>query len=120
MMPAISKRFDEPDELRTPARASVAVVDLDGSTVARLTLEPGWRWDESIRPIAGTDTCQVQHLGVMVSGTMHVVAADGNHYDVGPGVAYALAPGHNAWVVGDEPVVAYEFNPAAAATFATP
>ena len=87
MTAAMAKSFDNPDELRTPPQASVAVVDLNGSKVARLTLSPGWRWSEAIRPIVGTETCQVRHLGVLMSGTMHVVAADGNQHDVGPGSA---------------------------------
>ena len=118
MSGAMAKAFDAPDELRTPPHASVAVVDLNGAKVARLTLEPGWRWSESIRPIAGTETCQVHHLGVLASGTMHVVAADGTEHDVEAGTAYIIEPGHDAWVVGDSPVIAYEFDGVAAATFA--
>jgi hypothetical protein len=118
-MPAtMAKSFDNPDELRTPPQANVAVVDLNGSKVARLTLAPGWRWSEAIRPIVGTETCQVHHLGVLVSGTMHVVAADGNQYDVGAGSAYVIEPGHDAWVIGSDPVVAFEFDALAAANFA--
>src|SRR4051794_34283542 len=109
-----------PDELRTPPKGTVAVVELNGVKVARLTLEPGWRWSESVKPIAGTDTCQVRHLGVLVSGAMHVMAADGSESEVGPGAAYAIEPGHDAWVVGDEPVVAFEFDTTTAATFAVP
>ena len=105
MSAAMAKAFDTPDELRTPPHASVAVVDLNGAKVARLTLEPGWRWSESIRPIVGTETCQVRHVGVLVSGTMHVVAADGAEHEISPGAAYIIEPGHDAWVVGDDPVV---------------
>jgi hypothetical protein len=119
MTAAMAKSFDNPDELRTPPQASVAVVDLNGSKVARLTLSPGWRWSEAIRPIVGTETCQVRHLGVLMSGTMHVVAADGNQHDVGPGSAYIIEPGHDAWVVGDDPVVAFEFDSLAATNYAT-
>lgn len=118
MTSASSKTFDEPDEARTPPKANVAIVDLNGNKVARLTLEPGWRWSESIKPIAGTDRCQVHHLGVLVSGKMHVVGADGTEIEIGPGAAYEIAPGHDAWVVGDSPLVAYEFDSSAAATFA--
>lgn len=120
-MPAtISKSFDTPDELRTPPKGSVAVVDLQGATVARLTLEPGWRWAESVKPIVGTDTCQTRHLGVLVAGTMGVRGMDGSESELGPGAAYVIEPGHDAWVVGDEPVVAFEFDARAAATYATP
>jgi hypothetical protein len=120
MPAAISKSFDTPDELRKPSLANVAVVNLDGAAVARLTLEPGWRWADSIKPIVGTDSCLVRHLGVLVSGTLHVMAADGAEYDVGPGTAYVIEPGHDAWVVGDGTVVAYEFDAMTAARYATP
>jgi hypothetical protein len=115
----VEKSFDSPDELRTPPKASVAVVDLDGAKVARLVFEPGWRWSESVKPIVGTDSCQVRHLGVLVSGTLHVVGADGVGRDIRTGAAYVIPPGHDSWVVGDEPVVAYEFDGSAARTFAT-
>ena len=120
MSGAMAKAFDAPDELRTPPHASVAVVDLNGAKVARLTLEPGWRWSESIRPIAGTETCQVRHVGVLVSGTIHVVAADGAEHEISSGAAYIIEPGHDAWVVGDDAVVSFEFDGGAAATFAAP
>ena len=119
MSAASSKRFDEPDELRTPPMANVAVVDLDGAKVARFTLEPGWRWSESVKPIAGTEACMAHHLGVLVSGGMHVVGADGSEHEIGPGTAYEIQPGHDAWVVGDAPVVAFEFDSGSAATYAT-
>ena len=87
MTAAITKSFETPDDLRTPPKGSIAVVDLHGAKVARFTLEPGWRWSESVKPIAGTDTCQARHLGVMVSGAMHVVGADGSEAEIGPGAA---------------------------------
>jgi hypothetical protein len=116
----MSKRFDEPDELRTPPMANIAIVDLNGPKVARFSLDPGWRWSDSVKPIVGTDMCQVHHLGVLVSGRMHVVAADGTEAEINPGACYVIEPGHDAWVVGDEPLVAYEFDTRAAATYATP
>jgi hypothetical protein len=119
-MSFVSRRFDNPDELRTPAKASVAVVDLGGPKVARFSLEPGWRWSESVKPIVGPDTCQVHHLGVLVSGRMHVLAADGSESEIGPDTCYVIEPGHDAWVVGDEPLIAYEFDTRTAATYATP
>ncbi len=120
MAAALSKSFDTPDTLRTPPKATIATVDLGGPAAARLTFEPGWRWSESIGPIAGTGTCQVRHLGVLLSGTLHVAAADGTHVEVGAGSAYTIEPGHDAWVVGDEPVVALEFDTSAVTAFAAP
>jgi hypothetical protein len=120
MSATISKSFDTPDELRTPPQAQVAFVDLGTAKVARFALEPGWRWSESVKPLAGTDACQARHVGAMVSGRMHVVAADGSEQEIVPGTAYVIEPGHDAWVVGDEPVLAYEFEAGTAATFARP
>jgi hypothetical protein len=120
MSATISKSFDTPDELRTPPGAQVAFVDLGSAKVARFALQPGWRWTESVKPLAGTDTCQARHVGALVSGRMHVVAADGSEHEISPGTAYVIEPGHDAWVVGDDPVVAFEFEAGTAATFARP
>ena len=112
------KRFDAADEVRKPEKATMEVVDLAGVTAARLTAEPGWRWSVCIKPIVGGESCQAHHLGVIVSGTMHVVHSDGTESDIPTGAAYVIEPGHDAWVVGDEPVVAYEFDSSTAQTFA--
>ena len=114
-----SKSFDEPDERRTPDKTVVDVVNLGAATAARYTFQPGWRWAECIKPVAGTDTCMARHVGVIVAGTLHVVHDDGGEADAGPGDAYVIEPGHDAWVVGDEPVVAYEFDAGSAQTYAT-
>ncbi|HEY2222255.1 cupin domain-containing protein [Actinomycetospora sp.] len=111
------KRMDQPDERRTPDKTSVDVVQLGEATVARLTLQPGWRWSECIKPIAGTDSCQAAHLGYLVAGRLHIVADDGTEADLGAGDAYRLSPGHDAWVIGDDPVVGLEFEDKTAATY---
>lgn len=107
-----SKSMDSPDETRTPPKARVEIVSVGGTEVGRLIFEPGWRWSESVKPIVNTETCQVDHLGYVVSGTMHVEHADGTSLDLGPGDAYRIAPGHDAWVVGNEPMVGIEFRSA--------
>jgi mannose-6-phosphate isomerase-like protein (cupin superfamily) len=107
-----SKSFDQPDETRTPEKTRVDVVHLGTDTVARFTFQPGWRWDECVKPVAGTDSCQARHVGAVISGRLHVAHDDGSETDVGPGDAYVVEPQHNAWVVGDEPVVALEFESA--------
>jgi hypothetical protein len=118
-MPSLNaKSFDSPDETRTPDKTKVEVVDLAGTKAARMTMQPGWKWSECIKPVAGTDSCQTHHVGVVVSGKIHVVHDDGSEADVSPGNAYVIAPGHDAWVVGDEPFVAYEFDSSAAETYA--
>src|SRR5690349_8711648 len=120
-MPGLTIRnFDQADEVRAPDKTKVDIVALGDHKVARLTAQSGWKWSECIKPVAGTDTCQVHHVGVIISGTMHVVHADGTEGEAHPGEAYVIEPGHDAWVVGDEPVVAYEFDNSAAQTFAAP
>lgn len=113
-----SKSFDAPDESRTPDKTKVEVVDLGGAKAARMTLQPGWKWSECIKPVVGTDSCQARHIGVMVSGTLHVVHDDGTETDVGAGDAYRIEPGHDAWVVGDDAAVGYEFESETAAQYA--
>jgi len=115
-----AKNFGSPDEVRTPDKTRVEVVDLGSVRAARLTAQPGWRWSECIKPVVGGDSCQAHHVGVIVSGTMHVVHNDGTEADARPGDAYVIEPGHDAWVVGDEPVVAFEFDSSTAQTFAKP
>jgi hypothetical protein len=113
-----TKNMDRPDESRTPDKTVVNVVQLGDATVGRLTLQPGWKWSDCIKPVAGTDSCQAAHLGYVVSGTVHVAATDGTEADIGPGDVYRLEPGHDAWVVGDEPAVALEFESRTAETYA--
>jgi hypothetical protein len=112
------RSFESPDEVRTPAKTKVEVVDLAGTKAARLTLDPGWRWSECVKPVAGTDSCQAHHVGVLVSGSMHVRHDDGTEKDVGPGEAYLIEPGHDAWVTGNEAAVGIEFDSATAQTYA--
>ncbi len=114
----ITKSFNTPDESRTPDLTKVDVVDLAGVKAARTTFQPGWRWSECIKPVVGTESCQAHHVGTVVSGRMHVMHTDGSEADLGPGDAYVIEPGHDAWVVGDEPLVGYEFDSATAASFA--
>lgn len=113
-----TRSFDAPDETRTPDKTKVDVVRLGPTTAARFTFEPGWRWSECIKPTAGTDSCQARHVGAIVGGRLHVLHEDGTEGEAGPGDAYVIEPGHDAWVVGDEPVVAFEFESKAASEYA--
>ena len=111
--------FDSPDETRSPDKTTVDLVRMgDAATAARLTLQPGWRWSECIKPVVGTDSCQVRHVGFLQSGQMHVTHDDGSEDEIDPGKAYVIEPGHDAWVVGDQPVVAYEFESKSAEEYA--
>jgi hypothetical protein len=116
----VAKSFDSPDEVRTPDKTRLEVVDLGGPKAARMTAQPGWKWSECIKPVVGGDSCQNRHIGTVVSGRLHVAHSDGAEADIGPGAVYRIEPGHDAWVVGDEPFVAYEFESAAAETYAKP
>jgi hypothetical protein len=109
--------FDSPSETRTPPGTKVDMVKLGEIHVARARMEPGWKWSENIKPVVKTDSCQVHHVGVVQSGKLHVVHNDGSEGDLTPGSLYAIEPGHDAWVVGDDAFVAYEFDTRAAQSF---
>ncbi len=104
------KNLDLPDETREFARGKMDVVTLDGVTVGRAVFEPGWKWSESVRPIAGTESCEVAHVGYVISGRMQVRMDDGTELDLRPGDAVTIPPGHDAWVLGGEPCVMLDFS----------
>jgi quercetin dioxygenase-like cupin family protein len=105
------KNFSSPDETRPfPAKGKADLIEVGGRTVARVTFEPGWRWSEHVKPLAGTDSCQVSHLGYVLSGRMHVTMDDGTEADAGPGDVIALPGGHDAEIVGDETCVVLDFG----------
>jgi hypothetical protein len=110
--------FASPDETRTPDKTRIDVVRMGATSAARMTLEPGWRWSDCVKPVVGTDSCQVRHVGVLEQGRLHVAHEDGSEGDIGPGEAYVIEPGHDAWVVGDERVIGYEFEARAAEEYA--
>ncbi|MFZ0932236.1 MAG: cupin domain-containing protein [Syntrophobacteraceae bacterium] len=94
-----------PDEVRTFAKGKVELVEVGGVVFGKATLLPGWKWSESVKPKAGTASCLVPHTQYQVSGRLHVVMDDGSEDEFGPGDVCYIPPGHDAWVVGDEPVV---------------
>jgi hypothetical protein len=104
------KSLDQPDETRPIDKGTVEVVELDGASVMRLTFQPGWRWSECVKPVVGGDSCQTHHVGYAISGRMHVVMDDGEEMEFAPGDAMQILPGHDAWVVGDEPYVGVDFR----------
>lgn len=99
------KSLDVPDERRVFAKGQLQLVTLGGVTFGRATLEPGWRWSESVKPIAHTESCLAEHLQYLVSGRLHVSMDDGTEAELGPGDVSLVPPGHDAWVVGNAPVV---------------
>ena len=99
------KSFDAPDDVRRFPKGTVDVVHVGSVTMGRGILEPGFRWSTSLRPIQGTPSCQIHHLQVMLQGRFHVEMDDGESVEFGPGDIMNVPPGHDVWVVGDEPVV---------------
>jgi hypothetical protein len=108
--------FTAPDEVRTPSQTTVELVKIGGGEIGRYTFQPGWQWSDCIKPVVGTDSCEVEHVGYVVSGSMRIEHEDGTKLDITPGTVYRIAPGHNAHVLGDDPAVVVEFQ--GAATFA--
>jgi hypothetical protein len=104
------KSFAAPDERRTPPKAALDVLKFGDGTVTRVTYYPGFRWTTDIRPVVGTDLCQVNHFVYVVSGRMAGVMADGTQMELGPGDVAVVPAGHDAWVVGDEPCVSIDFG----------
>lgn len=111
-----AKSHDRPEETRTPAKARVDVNKLGDVSIARFTFEPGWEWAQSVKPVAGTEHCEANHLGYAISGAIEVWTTRGDRITIRGGESYAIPPGHDARVVGNEPFVAIEF--ASAATYA--
>jgi hypothetical protein len=104
------RRMSQADEVRTFEKGRLELVTLGGVTFGRATLEPGWKWSTCIKPIAKTESCEAPHLQYHVSGRLHVVMDDGSKDEFGPGDVSQLPPGHDAWVVGDEPVVVIDIS----------
>ena len=111
------KSFDAADEVRTPDKTKLEIVNIDGNLVGRMTAQPGWKWSECIKPVVGGDSCQALHLGAVVSGSLHIKHDDGSEADIGPGDVYEIKPGHDAWVTGNEPFVGLEFTSKTVETF---
>jgi hypothetical protein len=109
-MPNQSKSFDQAEETRSFDNGHVDLVEIAGNNVGRIHLEPGWKWSEAVKPIAQTDSCRVAHVGYAISGKLHVVMDDGSELDINGGEAYEIAPGHDAWVEGDEAYEGVEFE----------
>jgi hypothetical protein len=103
------KRFDRPDEVRSVEKARIELVELGELAVGRTVFEPGWRWSEHVKPIVGTESCQEHHIGYAVSGHLHIEMTDGASLEILGGDAFEVPPGHDAWVVGDEPSVSIDW-----------
>ncbi|MCE5268927.1 MAG: cupin domain-containing protein [Planctomycetaceae bacterium] len=105
------RNLDVSDLSMDCGHGTVDMVTVDEVTVGRFTLQPGWKWSEHIRPMVHTESCQMHHLQYVVSGHLRVVQEDGTETDLDPGDFASIPPGHDAWVLGDEPFVAIDFSP---------
>jgi cupin domain len=99
-----------PDETRTFDKGKLQIANLGGVTIGQYTLQPGWKWSTSVKPLVGTNSCQQMHTGYIISGRMRVRMDDGSETECGPGDAAVIPPGHDAWVVGNEPCVGIDFT----------
>jgi hypothetical protein len=104
------KHFSKPDEVREFPKGKVEIVKIAGATVGRAIFEPGWRWSTSVKPIAKTKSCEAPHFQYHISGVLRVKMDDGTEFDCKPGDLSNVPSGHDAWVIGDEPVVTVDFQ----------
>jgi quercetin dioxygenase-like cupin family protein len=112
------KNMASPDETRSFPHGSFSIIRLGDTAIARGVFEPGWRWSEHVKPLAGTESCQTHHRGYIISGRLGVRMNDGTEMEFGPGDVYEIPPGHDGWVIGDEPAVGLEVS--GAEVFARP
>lgn len=103
-----TKSHSLPDEVRKPDKTQVEIVRLEGYTLGRYTMQPGWRWSECIRPVVHTESCQLSHVGHALSGNLTVRLNDGSEMTIHSGDSYTIPPGHDAWVQGKESFVGIE------------
>jgi quercetin dioxygenase-like cupin family protein len=114
MNEVILKRFESPDETRTFEKGKFEIVNLGGLTIGKASYEPGWRWSDHVSPLAGTAFCEVEHVGMVLSGSAMVAFSDGTQIKLSPGsLFYVPSVPHDSWVVGDEPYVSLHFLGAA-------
>ena len=109
MNDVILKRFDHPDEVRTFEKGKFELVHVGGMTIGRATYEPGWKWSQHVGAATGTKSCMVEHVGMVVSGRATAAMDDGRVIEMKAGDIFHIAPGHDSWVVGNEPYVSLHF-----------
>ena len=109
MLDVILKRFEAPDEVRTFEKGKFELITLGGMTIGRASYEPGWKWSLHVGRATGATSCQVEHVGMVISGRATAAMDDGRIVEMKPGDVFYIAPGHDSWVVGDEPYVSLHF-----------
>jgi quercetin dioxygenase-like cupin family protein len=105
MLEVVLKRFDNPDEVRTFDKGRFELVRIAGMTIGRATYEPGWKWSVHVGRLLGKKSCDVEHVGIVISGRATAAMDDGRVIEMQAGDIFYIAPGHDSWVVGQEPYV---------------
>ena len=109
MLDVILKRFDQPDEIRTFPKGKFELIHIGGMTIGRATYQPGWKWSVDVGAASGVMMCPVEHVGMVVSGKATAAMEDGRIIEMRAGDLFYIAPGHDSWVVGNEPYVSLHF-----------
>jgi uncharacterized cupin superfamily protein len=110
MIKAEHKDFKSSDEVRTFEKGKLELLHIGGGVIGLFTLEPGWRWSSHVKPIAKTEFCEARHFSYQLSGRLHIAMKDGTEFETRPGEISYLPSGHDAWVIGDEPVVLVDWS----------
>lgn len=105
MLDIVLKRFDKPDEVRTFEKGKFELVNIAGMTIGRATYEPGWKWSVHVGHASGKKSCDVEHIGIVISGRATAAMDNGRVVEMNPGDIFYIAPGHDSWVVGEEPYI---------------
>jgi quercetin dioxygenase-like cupin family protein len=114
MFDVILKRFESPDETRTFEKGKFELIHISGMTIGRASYEPGWKWSEHVGKALGKKSCDVEHVGIVFSGRATAAMDDGRIIEMKPGDIFYIAPGHDSWVIGDEPYVSLHLMGASA------
>ena len=109
MNPVVLKRFEQPDEVRRFEKCKIELVRIGGMTIRRASHESGWKWTTHVAPVIGMPSCQVEHVGLVLSGRARVVMDDGEQFEIGAGDLFHIRRGHDSWVIGDECFVLLDF-----------
>ncbi|HXH67764.1 MAG TPA: cupin domain-containing protein [Candidatus Limnocylindrales bacterium] len=110
MLNVTLKQFEKPDEVRVFEKGRFEIVRVGGMTIGRASYEPGWKWSEHVAPLGGTAFCEVEHVGLVVSGRAMAAFPDGSKVERRPGDLFYIPPtAHGCWVIGDEPYVSLHF-----------
>ena len=109
-MARLQKRsLSQPDEVRPVGRGRLEVVEIGDAAFGRIVYEPGWRWTTDVRPIVGTELCEIHHMGYVIAGKLHLEMRDGSSLEAETGDIFECPPGHDAWVIGDEPWISIDW-----------